>query len=148
MVNPETLNARMQAFRSRCTERGLSLTHQRWVIYRVLAGTDQHPSPEAIFEKVRKQIPPISLATVYNNINVFLDAGLLREVSTPDHSRRLDANLAPHYHLLCARCGTVLDLSEDSLAPICSNKALPKGFRVQSYSLTLSGFCGRCAPRV
>jgi Fur family peroxide stress response transcriptional regulator len=148
MISQKTLDVRMKAFRSRCAERGLSLTHQRWVIYRVLAGTDQHPTPEATFEEVRKEIPPISLATIYNNINVFLKVGLLRSVSTPSQAMRLDANLEPHHHFLCEGCGAILDFSKESLAPMRWKTALPRGVRVDNYSVSLLGRCGHCAQRV
>jgi len=138
----------MQGFRSRCAERGLSLTHQRWVIYRTLAGTDRHPTPEWVFEQVRREIPSISLATIYNNVRTFRDAGLLREVSTPDQAMRLDANLESHLHLVCTRCGTILDLPEGSLAPLRRRKTLPKGFRVEGFYASFLGRCGQCRPRV
>jgi Fe2+ or Zn2+ uptake regulation protein len=148
MLNQQTLQRRMEVFRSRCAERGFSLTHQRWVIYRFLAGTALHPTPEATFEQVRKQIPTISLATIYKNIRTFLDVGLLREVSTPGQAMRLDANLESHHHLVCAGCGTILDLPEDSVAPVHLKEPLPKGFRVERYNVSFLGFCGECAPRV
>jgi len=148
MIHQQTLDLRMKVFRSRCAERGLAMTHQRWVIYRVLAGRAQHPTPEATFQQVRKEIPSISLATIYKNIRTFLEAGLLREVSTPDQTMRLDANLEAHHHLVCARCGTILDLPQDSLAPVRLKKPLPKGFRVESYNVSFLGLCGQCAPRV
>ena len=148
MMNQQTLDLRLEAFRSRCAERGLAMTHQRWVIYRVLAGTAQHPTPEETFDQVRKEIPSISLATIYKNIKTFLDAGLLREVSTPGQTMRLDANLASHHHLVCACCGTILDLSEDSVAPVHLKKTLPRGFRVESCNVSFLGFCSQCSPRV
>ena len=124
------------------------MTHQRWVIYRILAGTAQHPTPEETFEQVRKEIPSISLATIYKNIKTFLEAGLLREMSTPDQTMRLDANLEAHHHLVCTRCGTILDLSPDSVAPVHLKKPLPQGFRVESCTVNFLGLCGQCSPRV
>ena len=123
------------------------MTHQRWVIYRILAGTDQHPTPEETFEQVRKKIPSISLATIYKNIKTFLEAGLLREMSTPDQTMRLDANLESHHHLVCGSCGTILDLSEESVSSVHVKKSLPKGFRVDSYSVSFLGLCSQCTPR-
>jgi len=123
------------------------MTHQRWVIYRTLAGTSQHPTPEQTFAQVRQEIPSISLATIYKNIKTFLDAGLLRAVSTPDQTMRLDANLESHHHLVCASCGTILDISEDSVAPVHLKKAPPEGFRVESYNVNLLGFRGQCLPQ-
>ena len=138
----------MHVFRSRCADRGLSLTHQRWVIYRILVGTDRHPNPESIYEEVRQEIPSISLSTIYKNIRTFLDAGLLREVSTPLQTMRLDANLDPHHHLVCRGCGTILDLPGESLAKFQTKKPLPKGFRVESYTASFLGVCGQCKTKV
>jgi Fur family peroxide stress response transcriptional regulator len=121
------------------------MTHQRWVIYRNLAGTEQHPTPEETFEQVRKEIPSISLATIYKNIKTFLEAGLLREVSTPDQTMRLDANLDSHHHLVCASCGKILDIPEESVAPVQLNAPL-EGFRVESYNVSFLGHCGQCMP--
>jgi Fur family peroxide stress response transcriptional regulator len=146
-MNPHALESRMSFFRSRCAERGLAMTHQRWVIYRTLAGTSQHPTPEETFEQVRQEIPSISLATIYKNIKTFLDAGLLREVSTPDQTMRLDANLESHHHLVCASCGTIMDLSEESVTPVHLKKTPPRRFRVESYNVNFLGYCGHCTPR-
>jgi Fur family peroxide stress response transcriptional regulator len=60
---------------------------------------------------------------------------------------RLDANLESHHHLVCASCGTILDLSEDSVAPVHLNKTPPKGFRVESYNVNFLGYCGECSPQ-
>ena len=122
------------------------MTHQRWVIYRILAGTAQHPTPEETFRQVRKEIPSVSLATIYKNIKIFLDAGLLRAVGTPDQTMRLDANLGPHHHLVCASCGTIMDLPEACVGPVQLKKSLPRGFLVESYNVNFLGLCGQCAP--
>ncbi|MBI3281935.1 MAG: transcriptional repressor, partial [Acidobacteria bacterium] len=58
----------LQQFWSVCRERGLAMTHQRQVIYQALRDMHGHPSPEEVYERVRRQIPSISLGTVYKNI--------------------------------------------------------------------------------
>jgi len=148
MINQKTLDLRMQTFRSRCAERGLSLTHQRWVIYRTLAGTDRHPTPEWIFSRVRQEIPSISLATIYSNIRTFRDAGLLCEVGTPAQEMRLDADLESHPHLVCTCCGTILDLPKDDLVRFQTRMTIPRGFRVEGSYVSILGRCGRCRSRV
>lgn len=147
-MDPQILDRRLEVFRSRCAERGLSLTHQRWVIYRFLAQTVQHPSPEVTFEQVRKDIPSISLATIYKNIKTFMEVGLLHQVSTPDHTMRLDANLEPHSHLICKRCGAIVDVPEESVAPLQLKHPLPEGFRVENYKVSILGVCGQCSPPI
>ena len=133
-------------FRRLCGEHGLAVTHQRQVIYQALMSMHDHPSPEVVYEKVRKQIPSISLGTVYKNIKTFVDSGLLREVSLHHGSTRLETNLAPHHHLVCVRCKTIVDLADDDLEPIQLKKRLPRGFSVQRYSVEVIGLCARCAP--
>jgi len=134
-------------FRERCRAAGLSLTHQREVIYREVLKSREHPSPELIYEKVKAQVPAISLATVYKNIHTFIDAGLLREV-TPHHgSVRLEANLAQHHHLVCTRCKAIVDLEATDVAPVHLKRKPPAGFRITRTSVEFQGLCAACAHR-
>ena len=59
------------------------------------------------------RVPSISLATVYKNIRLFVEHGLLREVSPHGPALRVDGNLDPHHHLVCARCKAVQDIEGD-----------------------------------
>ncbi len=135
----------MDLFRERCREEGLALTHQRLVIYRALAAMERHPSPEDLFEAVRREIPSISLGTVYKNIHTFLAAGLLREVSLHHGTLRLETNLTPHHHLVCSRCKSIVDLEESDLEPVRLKNRPPKGFRVERFSVEAVGLCATCA---
>jgi Fur family peroxide stress response transcriptional regulator len=132
-------------FRQRCGELGLAVTHQRLTIYRVLAAREDHPSPELIYAQVRREIPSISLGTVYKNIKTLTEAGLLREVSLPHESLRLEANLEPHHHLICQQCKSVRDLPEAEVRLMRLHKRLPEGFEAHSYRVELMGLCARCS---
>ena len=135
----------LTAFRERCRASGLALTHQREIIYRAIVSSKHHPSPELIFDEVRRQIPSISLATVYKNIHTFLEAGLLREVSPHHGSLRLESNLAEHHHLVCTRCKAIVDLDESELEPIHLSRKLRAGFQIQRYTVEFQGLCPACA---
>jgi Fur family peroxide stress response transcriptional regulator len=143
-MDQAVIEDRMQAFRRRCEEKGLALTHQRQVIYRVLAATTEHPTPEAVYEKVRRQMPSLSLGTVYKNIRIFTEAGLLNEVSLLHASLRLDANLESHHHLVCVECKAVTDLSEQEIRP---RGPIPEGFEVQRYNVEVLGRCAKCSSK-
>ncbi len=132
------------AFRDRCRASGLALTHQRELIYRAIVSSKHHPSPELIFDEVRRQTPSISLATVYKNIHTFLEAGLLREVSPHHGSLRLEANLAEHHHLVCTRCKAIVDLDESELEPIHLSRKLRAGYRILRYTVEFQGLCPAC----
>lgn len=135
----------MEEFRKRCSAAGLAFTHQRQLIYRALAESEVHPTTEAVYEKVRTEIPSISLATVYKNIKTFLAVGLLREVTLLHDSQRLDANLENHHHFICTQCKTILDLEDRDLSPVRLKRRLPAGSRVQRYEVEVLGLCPRCA---
>jgi len=132
-------------FRDECRRRGLAFTHQRQVIYRVAASMTEHPTPEAIYERVRREMPSISLATVYKNIKTFLDAGILRELSVHHGSLRLDPNTAAHHHLVCSRCKTIVDLPEEAIEPVRVRGTLPLGFHVERHAVEIVGLCAKCA---
>jgi Fur family peroxide stress response transcriptional regulator len=137
--------AHLGAFERRCREHGLALTHQRRVIYREMLLMGGHPSPESVYERVRRQIPSISLGTVYKNVRIFLDAGLLRELSLHHGSLRLEASGEPHHHLVCTACRKVFDLPEKDLAPVKLRGTAPEGFRIQRISVEFLGLCALCA---
>ena len=134
-------------FRALCHRYHLAATHQRQVIYETVMSLPGHPSPEAIYDRVRREIPSISLATVYKNIRTFLDCGLLREVSLHYGSIRVESNHEPHHHLVCVRCKNITDLDEDKLGPIRFRKNLPRGFRVNRIAVDILGVCEACSTR-
>ncbi len=138
------VKARMGDFTRRCKEAGLTTTHQRTVIYRVLVESRDHPSPELVYERVSREIPEISRATVYKNIHTFIEAGMLREVSELHQTNRLDANLERHHHLICTRCRKVVDFHDDRLDGIRASKSEPDGFQVAEYRVEARGLCPAC----
>jgi len=107
-----------------------------------------HPSPEIIYEAVRKRIPSISLATVYKNVRTFLASGMLREVSMHHGSIRVEPNESEHYHLVCTRCRRIIDLDPESvqLQPLAKKRSL-KGFQVTRISVDVLGVCALCATK-
>lgn len=132
-------------FRALCAAKGFSHTHQRQVIYEALLALSGHPSPEAVYEAVRQQIPSISLATVYKNLKTFVDCGLLAEVSLHHGSARLETNLTPHHHFVCTRCRAILDVEESDLEPVRLKNDAPCGFTVHRYSVEVIGICKDCS---
>jgi Fe2+ or Zn2+ uptake regulation protein len=135
-------------FRELCHRHGLAMTHQLAVIYDSLMSFSGHPSPEEVFAEVRRQIPSISLATVYKTLHAFIESGLLRELSLHHGSLRVDTGLHPHHHLVCTGCKSVFDLDEAGLKPAKLIGKVPKGFRVQRMSVEIHGLCAECSKSV
>ena len=137
---------REDEFVALCRSHGLAATHQRRVIYATVTSLHGHPSPELIYEKVKKKIPSISLATVYNNVRTFLASGMLREVSMHHGSLRVEPNNHEHHHLVCVRCRSITDLHAKNLG-LLRLKTQPRGFRVTRIAVDVLGICAACAAK-
>jgi Fur family peroxide stress response transcriptional regulator len=135
----------VESFRDLCERHGLAVTHQRQVIFHTLTAMHGHPSPEAVYDVVKEQIPSISLATVYKNLKTFEEHGLIHEVSPHHGSARFETNPAPHHHLVCLRCKAIVDVPAGDVEPVRLRKRPPSGFRIQRYNVEMLGLCGNCS---
>src|ERR1700689_186679 len=131
-------------FRELCEDHGLAATHQRQVLYEVMQTMPGHPSPEEVYARVKKRIPAISLATVYKNIHLFVESGVLKEVSLHHGSLRVDMNSHIPHHIVCSHCKTITDIEEKHLGVLSKRQSLPGGFRVERYAIDVIGICAAC----
>jgi Fur family transcriptional regulator, peroxide stress response regulator len=128
----------------RCRARGMNVTPQRMAIYRALLEADDHPSPEALYRRVRPDMPSMSLATIYKALDALVSLGLAQEVSATGDVKRYDANMTRHHHLVCTGCGAIRDLEDEVLDEIAPPRRL-NGFVPQSVSVQISGLCSTCS---
>lgn len=118
---------------------------KRNAILACLRSTDTHPGADWIYERVKSDIPDISLATVYRNLALFKRDGTIVSIGTVDGVERFDANTAPHVHFICTRCGRVLDLHGLSVPKSLSEQASHCcGGSVSACNLSFSGACAEC----
>jgi len=134
----------LRPFRELCADRGLAMTHQRQVLYEVMQTMPGHPSPEEVYARVKKRIPAISLATVYKNIHLFIERGVLKEVSLHHGSLRVELNSRVHHHMVCSHCKTITDIEEEDLDVVPVLQRLPGGFQVERYAIDVIGICAAC----
>ena len=138
------IQEKVNKFIGRSKELGIKVTPQRIAIYKELASTDQHPSTETIYKKIKDYYPNISLTTVYRTLETFEKLGLISVVNVLYNAARYDANLDPHHHIVCTECKKVEDVYDESLNNLdISNKTLGD-YKVEGYSLLLSGVCQSC----
>ena len=118
---------------------------KRDAILHCVRSTDAHPSADWVFEHVKEQVPDISLATVYRNLALFKDQGLITSLGTVKGVERFDGNTDPHVHFICTQCGSVLDLPQISVPEeLNSAVARSSGGRVENCQLSFTGICGEC----
>lgn len=138
------VNSRMEAFKQACVERGVKVTHQRLEIYRALASSVTHPDAETIYRIVRKRIPTISHDTVYRNLKLLSDYGLIAVAGTSNERLRFDANMERHHHFVCVQCGLIRDFCSEQLESIhCPREAHAFGEPV-SLHIEVKGVCTKC----
>jgi Fur family transcriptional regulator, peroxide stress response regulator len=136
-----------EQFRELAWKHGLAATHQRQVVYEAVVASHRHHSPEQIYSAVRKRIPSISLATVYNNLRLFVERGLLREVSPHASTLLVDGNLELHHHLVCSRCKSVQDIEADFIDFKRLSPHVPDGFDLTKPVVEVFGLCRRCSAK-
>ena len=129
-------------------ERGIRVTAQRVAVAEVLAGALDHPSAQDVYERVRRRLPHITRATVYNTLRVLSEKGLVQPLHFR-HGTRYDGNPHPHANLVCVECGSIVDADidpDDAMANLSNALASASGFRVMGQRLDLYGLCSRCSP--
>ena len=89
--------------------RDFRLTPQRLTIIRILAGSEDHPSVDEVYQEVKAQFPTTSLATVYKTISLLKELNEVLELGFPDGSNRYDGNRPyPHPHAICTKCRKIM----------------------------------------
>ena len=140
----EFIEQRVSEFIIRSKELGIKVTPQRIAIYKELASTDQHPSTEAIYNKIRNYYPNISLTTVYRTLETFEKLGLISVVNVLYNAARYDANLDPHHHIVCTQCKKVEDVYDESLTDLDVSDRTLGDYKIEGYSVLLNGVCSDC----
>jgi Fe2+ or Zn2+ uptake regulation protein len=123
---------------------GQRFTEQRASVYRYLCSTDAHPTADDVFTFVRREIPDISLATVYKSLEALVGCSLAIKLTYGDGSARYDARTDPHHHARCVKCGAVSDVPGRLDARAFESVSAVDGFAVEGYRLELVGYCGSC----
>lgn len=138
------LDPRLRRFQDACGRAGIKLTHQRMVVFQAVAQTDQHPDAETIYEMVRKQVPTISRDTVYRNLWLLRDLGLISTLGPPREKTRFDANTRKHHHFICAACGAARDFYSRELDELPVPHEVKTMGRVETTHVELRGLCTNC----
>ena len=127
----------------RLTTRGFRFTPQREHVYSVLLKKRDHPTAEEVFIRTKRELPDISMATVYNCLDALVECGLARQVSLERGAARFCPNMREHCHFYCDACDTVYDV--DLPAKPQPGVQLPKGFKAEHYEIAIHGLCPDCA---
>lgn len=136
--------SRNSDLRSTLLAAGHRCTPQREAVHEVLCEMRSHPTAEEIFRAVRRRIPAISLATVYNALESFESAGVCLKLTQGDGAARYDSRTDDHHHLLCVDCERMFDVAGPPVVEWLAHIDPPGEFELLGGRLVLEGRCPNC----
>ena len=122
----------------------LRMTKQRRVILEELCSVTTHPTADDMYEMVRKHLPNISLGTVYRNLEILSESGVIQKLDVSGSKKRFDGNVATHSHLRCKGCGRVEDVDFEPEADLVSAVAPFTDYQILKHRLEFVGMCPDC----
>ncbi len=118
---------------------------KRNAILAYLRQTKTHPSAEMVYQHLKSEIPDLSLGTVYRNLSMFKQEGMILSLGAVNGVERFDGNTTPHVHFVCADCETVADLPQIAVPEELNQQAQAQtGGQIAMCQLTFVGQCERC----
>ncbi|MGI5912302.1 MAG: Fur family transcriptional regulator [Syntrophomonadaceae bacterium] len=137
----------MSGFLEKLSAEGYKVTPQRRIIIQVLDKSSKHLSAEEIADQVRKIEQSISVATVYRNINLLVDLGVVSKLDLHNGPARYELNQGHNHHLVCLGCGNAIKLGVCPMQDEIKRVIAENGFEVNSHHFEITGYCRECQVR-
>lgn len=125
----------------------LRMTNQREMILRELKKSKKHLTADELYERVKKYMPRISLATVYRNLEILSDASMIRKLEISGRQKRFDSELEDHDHIYCVQCHRIdnLDIGDNEVSLTAVDT---KGYAITGRRLEVTGLCPKCQKKL
>jgi Fur family peroxide stress response transcriptional regulator len=117
---------------------------QRTRILELLRSTEIHPTADWLYEKLKNEFPRLSLGTVYRNLSILVEQGLAKKIYFGSTFDRFEANIKPHYHLICELCGKILDFEMAIYDDLNFQAKQLTNFTIRHHKLEFFGICEKC----
>lgn len=139
------ITSKLERLKIALEEKSIKPTYQRLKILEYMSNNSKiHPTVEMIYEELLKDIPTISMTTVYNTMSTFLEKGLVSGVTITGTETRYDFNSGSHHHFLCKKCGRIIDI--DIKCPFAEGKKKAvSGHRIEEIHGYFKGICKLCS---
>lgn len=122
----------------------MNYSKQRELVLKTLQENMIHPTADQVYELIRKEMPKISLATVYRNLNQLAEKGIIHRISGLNGSVHFDHNIEKHYHFICTKCNKVYDVPYRVAPDLAQKLAEYTGLEAESYDVAFRGICNHC----
>ncbi len=125
----------------------IRLTTQRQIIMEELSKVKSHPTACELYDMVRKRLPRIGLGTVYRNLELMADNGMILKLEVGGTQKRFDATIDPHYHVRCSCCDKVEDVMLPVIEGLVDAAADSTNYQILGHHVEFSGVCPKCQER-
>ncbi|MDW7773380.1 MAG: transcriptional repressor [Desulfobulbaceae bacterium] len=122
----------------------MRLTTQRQIILEELAKVKTHPTASELYDMVRKRLPRIGLGTVYRNLELMAENGMILKLEVGGTQKRFDATTDTHYHIRCSNCGRVDDIDTPVMDELVKTAADSSAYRIIGHHVEFTGLCPDC----
>ncbi|PLX48167.1 MAG: transcriptional repressor [Desulfobulbaceae bacterium] len=122
----------------------IRMTKQRQVILEELCKVTSHPTADEMYQMIRKRLPKVSLGTVYRNLEILSELGMVLKLDVGGTQKRFDGNVENHYHVRCTECGRVGDLHMPTDKEIEQKAQALTDFQIKRHSVEFIGVCPEC----
>ncbi len=142
LLDPEF---RYQTMLNKLRDRGCRMTSHRLALLRIMSVSEGHPNATQLYEKLREPFPTISLATIYKTLLILKEDGQVFEIDLHNDSHYDGNKPYPHPHLICSKCGAILDGDDVSFLNAINHEIQEKyKFQVAQSQLLFYGVCQNC----
>ena len=118
---------------------------KRQALLEALCHSKEHPTAEMLYNQLKPEFPELSLGTVYRNLGVLVQEGLIKSVGHVNGQERYDAMMEAHPHFVCRNCHGVIDLElPDTVSDMYGEISEHFHCSPEDYSLTINGLCPQC----
>lgn len=122
----------------------LRMTHQREIILDELQRCKSHPTADELYDRIKKKLPRISLATVYRNLEILSETGLIKKLEISGRQKRFDWNSGHHNHVHCIRCHRVDDIFLPEMPVTAVEPIERQGYTILDCTIEFFGLCPKC----
>lgn len=122
----------------------IRLTTQRQIILEELAKVKTHPTASELYDMVRKRLPRIGLGTVYRNLELMADSGMILKIEVGGTQKRFDAITDSHYHIRCSSCGKVDDIDVPVAKDLVTQATDTTSYQILGHHVEFTGICSDC----
>jgi len=141
-------NSETDTIAQKLREAKLKITPQRMAILGELADNHDHPTADAIYQKIKQKLPNISFDTVNRTLISFAQSGVIKIAEGQGGAKRYDPMIEPHHHFHCVRCNKIIDFANKEYDQIKLPESITNKHQVLGQKIVLDGICQDCKNKI